>query len=95
MDSSENGGGGGAKSTTAAMIGALIGPKYTANLNVDKLQERFGLAGIIGKTLIIGNESNAGTKAVENAATIKALMRNEPVLVERKGQDVLEYRLMA
>lgn len=92
MDSSENGGGGGAKSTTAAMIGALIGPKYTANLNVDKLQERFGLAGIIGKTLIIGNESNAGTKAVENAATIKALMRNEPVLVERKGQDVLEYR---
>ena len=92
MDSSENGGGGGAKSTTAAMIGALIGPRYTANLSVDKLQERFGLESIIGKSLIIGNESNAGSKSIDNAATIKALMRGEPVSIDRKHQTMVEYK---
>lgn len=92
MDSSENGGGGGAKSTTAAMIGALIGPRYTANLSVDKLQERFGLESIIGKSLIIGNESNAGAKSIDNAATIKALMRGEPVSIDRKHQPMVEYK---
>ena len=91
MDSSENGSGGGAKSTTAAMIGAIVGRKYTAMINVDTLQGRFGLAGIIGKTLIIGNESNAGAKSIDNAAAIKSLMRNEPVIIDRKGKDIIEY----
>lgn len=91
MDHSENGQGGGAKSTTAGMIAAAVGQAGVGALDLDHLQERFGLASIIGKRMVVGNESNAGAKQLENAAVIKSMMRGESVQVERKYGNLVTY----
>lgn len=91
MDHSENGAGGGAKSTTAGMIAAAVGQSGVCALDLDHLQGQFGLASLIGKRMIVGNESNAGAKQLENAAVIKSMMRGEPVQVDRKHKDIVMY----
>lgn len=92
VDSSENGQGGGAKSTTALMIGALVGEAAVLNINMDDMQKQFGLANLVGKRLLIGNETNAGTKGIEGTDVIKKIARSETVTVERKHKDGFEYK---
>ena len=92
MDDSENGQGGGAKSTTAMMVAALVGGKAVLEINMDDMQKQFGLARMVGKRLLIGHETNAGTKGIEGTDVIKRIARSETVTVEKKHQDGFAYK---
>ncbi len=92
MDDSERGQGGGAKSTTAMMVGAAVGQNAVLDINMDKMQRQFGLAQLVGKRLLIGNETNAGTKGIDGTDVIKLIARGEPVTVERKHVDGFTYK---
>lgn len=92
VDDSENGQGGGAKSTTAQMVANLIGRKAVLSISMDRMQQRFGLANLVGKRLLIGNETNAGERPLEGTDVIKMIARGEPIQVERKNENEFEYR---
>lgn len=91
VDASDNAAGGGAKSTTLDIITETIGRENVFFRDLDRAVERFGLAGLIGKRLIVGHENNSHT-AIDDSSTLKKLTRGEEAAVEKKGQDIIPYQ---
>ena len=68
------------------MITNLIGNSNVAPLKLNQFAERFGLAIIEGKTVIIGDDVQAGIY-VDESSNFNSVVTGEPVSVEKKGEN--------
>ena len=93
MDGTENGNGGGGKSTTAAMVAASVGMSNVAELSIDELATKEHYAGrIVGKLMILGDETSAGQKMIDTSDIIKRLMRGETITINDKYRTPYPYQ---
>ncbi|MFS5540493.1 phage/plasmid primase, P4 family [Streptococcus agalactiae] len=74
------------KGTFQQMISNLVGFKNVAPLKLNQFAERFGLAIIEGKTVIIGDDVQAGIY-VDESSNFNSVVTGEPVSIEKKGEN--------
>lgn len=74
------------KGTFQQLISNLIGFKNIAPLKLNQFSERFGLAIIEGKTVIIGDDVQAGIY-VDESSNFNSVVTGEPVSIEKKGEN--------
>lgn len=74
------------KGTFQQMISNLVGFKNVAPLKINQFSERFGLAIIEGKTVIIGDDVQAGIY-VDESSNFNSVVTGEPVSIEKKGEN--------
>ena len=74
------------KGTYQQLITNLIGNSNVAPLKLNQFAERFGLAIIEGKTVIIGDDVQAGIY-VDESSNFNSVVTGEPVSVEKKGEN--------
>ncbi len=74
------------KGTFQQMISNLVGFKNVAPLKLNQFSERFGLAIIEGKTVIIGDDVQAGIY-VDESSNFNSVVTGEPVSIEKKGEN--------
>lgn len=74
------------KGTFQQMVSNLVGFKNIAPLKLNQFSERFGLAIIEGKTVIIGDDVQAGIY-VDESSNFNSVVTGEPVSVEKKGEN--------
>ena len=91
-DGSDVSKGGGLKSTTASMQAYVLGLEHVLMRDIDELVDKdFGLAGIMGKKLLLGMETNADNQEIKGGKTAKKIMRGEQVSVNAKFKAYMEY----
>lgn len=73
------------KGTFQQLITNLVGMNNVASLKLNQFSERFALSGIEGKTVIIGDDVQAGIY-VDDSSNFNSIVTGEPVLVEDKGK---------
>lgn len=78
------------KGTFQQMISNLVGFKNVAPLKLNQFSERFGLAIIEGKTVIIGDDVQAGIY-VDESSNFNSVVTGEPVSIEKKAR-ILTWR---
>lgn len=71
------------KGTFQQLISNLVGLKNVAPLKLNQFSERFGLAIIEGKTVIIGDDVQAGIY-VDESSNFNSVVTGEPVSIEKK-----------
>ncbi len=76
---------GGGKSTLANVLETIIGTHNVAQLRTMLLDERFEIAGFVGKTLLCGKDVPGDFLNQKAAYQLKALVGNDRMTVERKG----------
>ena len=74
------------KGTFQQLIINLVGLKNVAPLKLNQFSERFGLAIIEGKTVIIGDDVQAGIY-VDESSNFNSVVTGEPVSIEKKGEN--------
>lgn len=74
------------KGTYQQMISNLVGVRNVAPLKLNQFSERFGLAIIEGKTVIIGDDVQAGIY-VDESSNFNSVVTGEAVSVEKKGEN--------
>lgn len=74
------------KGTFQQMVSNLIGLRNVAQLKLNQFSERFGLAIIEGKTVIIGDDVQAGIY-VDESSNFNSVVTGEPVSIEKKGEN--------
>ena len=74
------------KGTFQQLISNLVGLKNVAPLKLNQFSERFGLAIIEGKTVIIGDDVQAGIY-VDESSNFNSVVTGEPVSIEKKGEN--------
>lgn len=85
----------GGKGTLLKLMAALVGDGNYVSLEVNSLGSRFGLAGAIGKKLLLIPDAHRGTKEAADYAAerIKLITGEDPVAVERKNVNIQTLRL--
>nr|WP_259463213.1 DNA primase family protein [Streptococcus iniae] len=73
------------KGTVQQLITNVIGLKNIATLKLNQFSERFALSMIEGKTVIIGDDVQAGIY-VDESSNFNSVVTGEPVLVEEKNK---------
>lgn len=73
------------KGTVQQLITNLVGMKNVASLKLNQFSERFALSMIEGKTVIIGDDVQAGIY-VDESSNFNSVVTGEPVLVEEKNK---------
>ena len=73
------------KGTVQQLITNLVGIKNIASLKLNQFSERFSLSTIEGKTVIIGDDVQAGIY-VDESSNFNSVVTGEPVLVEEKNK---------
>lgn len=73
------------KGTVQQLITNLVGIKNIASLKLNQFSERFALSMIEGKTVIIGDDVQAGVY-VDESSNFNSVVTGEPVLVEEKNK---------
>lgn len=73
------------KGTVQQLITNLVGMKNIASLKLNQFSERFALSMIEGKTVIIGDDVQAGVY-VDESSNFNSVVTGEPVLVEEKNK---------
>ena len=74
------------KGTFQQLISNLVGLRNVAPLKLNQFSERFGLAIIEGKTVIIGDDVQAGIY-VDESSNFNSVVTGEPVSIEKKGEN--------
>jgi putative DNA primase/helicase len=88
----ENGSNG--KSTFLDIVSAVVGAQNVATLTVDEMAGSFALEQVPGKSVIIGDDVQAGMY-IKNSANYNSLTTGGLVKVEGKGRDAYSYRSRA
>lgn len=73
------------KGTVQQLITNLVGMRNVASLKLNQFSERFALSMIEGKTVIIGDDVQAGIY-VDESSNFNSVVTGEPVLVEEKNK---------
>lgn len=73
------------KGTVQQLITNLVGIRNVATLKLNQFSERFALSMIEGKTVIIGDDVQAGVY-VDESSNFNSIVTGEPVLVEEKNK---------
>lgn len=85
----------GGKGVIFRTLGHLLGAANVGTFSLMKLADRFGLEGLLGKTVAI--DAEAGTPGKEELAQVtsivKAISGSDPVCVFRKGKTSLDVHL--
>lgn len=84
------------KSTFLEMINALVGESNVMPSSLEDLSNtdgagRFALAGIVGKSLVLCDDSDTHTY-IKNTRKLKTLIAHGTIAVERKGENMFSYR---
>ena len=72
------------KGTFQSLIMNLIGRENVASVKVEQFSERFALSQVVGKTCIIGDDSQVSY--LDNAGNYFSVVTGDPVPVEAKGK---------
>jgi putative DNA primase/helicase len=80
---------GGGRSTFQVGLNAMLGARRGTLSIKDIAESRFGLSGIVGKTLLSSTE-NPGDY-LKTTATINQVISGDTVKIERKGKDAFDY----
>ncbi len=72
------------KGTVQSLIMNLIGRENVANVKAEQFSERFALSQVVGKTCIIGDDSQVNY--LDNAGNYFSVITGDPVPVEAKGK---------
>jgi putative DNA primase/helicase len=83
------GDGANAKSVMAKVLSSLVGEKNISRISLRRFNERFGLASIVDKRLVIATENE--TKRGIDSEILKAITAGDPIHIERKFADVFDY----
>lgn len=73
------------KGTVQQLITNVVGMKNVASLKINQFAERFSLSMIEGKTVVIGDDVQAGIY-VDESSNFNSVVTGEPVLVEEKNK---------
>ncbi|WP_270264671.1 DNA primase family protein [Lactococcus formosensis] len=73
------------KGTLQQLISNLVGLQNVASLKINQFSERFTLSMIEGKTVIIGDDVQAGLY-IDDSSNFNSVVTGEPVFVEEKGK---------
>jgi P4 family phage/plasmid primase-like protien len=76
---------GGGKSTLANVLEAIIGPYNAIQLRIRLLDERFEIAGFVGKTLLCGKDVPGNFLNSKSAYVLKALVGGDRLDAEQKN----------
>jgi putative DNA primase/helicase len=74
------------KGTVQQLISNIVGLNNVASLKIDKFSERFTLSLIEGKTVIIGDDVQAGIY-IDDSSNFNSVVTGDPVYVEYKHMD--------
>ena len=84
---------GSGKSTIIEGFMVLLGSRYGI-LSLKQIEKSsFGLGGIIGKTLLLSTEQSPGY--IRETGTVNQIISGEPVTIDRKFREPVEYRSCA
>jgi putative DNA primase/helicase len=83
------GDGANAKSVMAKILSSLVGENNISRISLRRFNERFGLASIVDKRLVIATENE--TKRRIDSEMLKAITAGDPIHIERKFADVFDY----
>ena len=72
------------KGTVQALIMNLIGRENVASVKAEQFSERFALSQVVGKTCIIGDDSQVNY--LDNAGNYFSVITGDPVPIEAKGK---------
>lgn len=75
------------KSTFINLISKLINEKFTANIPINKLDDRFSIAEAVGKKLIVAAENEGMENFKISTETLKKLTGNDLIRIERKYEN--------
>lgn len=73
------------KGTLQQLISNLVGLQNVASLKINQFSERFTLSTIEGKTVIIGDDVQAGLY-IDDSSNFNSVVTGEPVFIEEKGK---------
>ncbi|HFI0143483.1 TPA: phage/plasmid primase, P4 family [Streptococcus suis] len=73
------------KGTVQQLITNIVGIRNVATLKLNQFSERFALSMIEGKTVIIGDDVQAGVY-IDESSNFNSVVTGEPVLVEEKNK---------
>ncbi|WP_407892520.1 phage/plasmid primase, P4 family [Lacticaseibacillus sp. N501-2] len=88
----ENGSNG--KSTFLDIVQAVVGQANVATLTIDQMAGQFAMEQVVGKSVIIGDDVQAGVY-VKDTANYNSLTTGGVIKVEGKGKDAYSYRSCA
>lgn len=88
----ENAKGNGAngKSTFEALIEAIVGPENTAHLKADQFSERFALNELMGRSLVIGDDVQAG-KFIEDQSAFNSAVTGDTLRADVKNKQPVNF----
>jgi len=78
---------GGGKSTTVNILESIIGDFNVTELRLEHMGSRFELQRLIGKSLLTGKDVRSNFLNTAGASKLKALVGNDPLTTETKGQN--------
>jgi putative DNA primase/helicase len=82
------------KSTFLDIVQAVVGQANVATLTIDQMAGQFSMAQVVGKSVIIGDDVQAGVY-VKDTANYNSLTTGGAIKVESKGEDAYSYRSCA
>lgn len=88
----ENGSNG--KSTFLDIVQAIVGQANVATLTIDQMSGQFAMEQVVGKSVIIGDDVQAGVY-IKDTANYNSLTTGGAIKVEGKGKDAYSYRSCA
>lgn len=85
---------GSGKSTLLRTIGALVGRHNTCSPTIRSLPERFGLSGMVGKSVALISDASFAIQSSQRATEIiKAITGEDEIRVEKKHCDPIDVKL--
>lgn len=88
----ENAKGNGAngKSTFEALVEAIVGQENTAHLKVDQFSERFALNELMGRSLVVGDDVQAG-KFIEDQSAFNSAVTGDTLRADVKNKQPVNF----
>lgn len=78
------------KSTFEALVEALVGSDNTAHLKVDQFSERFALNELMGKSVVIGDDVQAG-KYIEDQSAFNSAVTGDTLRADIKNKQPINF----
>lgn len=90
----DNGMGGTGKSTLLEVLTKIVGNGFVSNVLLDQFSNRFIFSNMLGKYLNIGDD-NGKNDELQNVGTLKSIITNNRVTIDRKNISPIEVRIFA
>lgn len=84
------GNGANGKSTFEALVEAIVGSENTAHLKVDQFSERFALNELMGRSLVVGDDVQAG-KFIEDQSSFNSAVTGDTLRADIKNKQPVNF----